>query len=51
MAGNGQAGTAQFLFLDRNLGKFGTISYGVLTVDLKGGTSEYDARLLVTVSA
>ncbi len=51
LAGNGQAGTAQFLFLDRNLGKFGATNYGVLRVDLKDGTSEFAARLLVTISA
>ena len=51
MVGNGQAGTAQFLFLDRNLGKFGSTNYGVLRVDLKGGPSEFAARLLVTVTA
>ena len=50
MVGNGQAGTAQFLFLDRNLGKFGSTNYGVLRVDLKDGTSEFAARLLVTVA-
>jgi len=50
MVGNGQAGTAQFLFLDRNLGKFGSTNYGVLRVDLKDGTSEFAARLLVTIS-
>jgi len=51
MVGNGQAGTAQFLFLDRNLGKFGSANYGVIRVDLKDGTSEFAARLLVTVTA
>jgi hypothetical protein len=50
MIGNGQAGTAQFLFQARSLGKFGNTAYGVLRVDLKDGTSEYAARLLVTVS-
>ena len=50
MVGNGQAGTAQFLFLDRNLGKFGSASYGVLRVDLKDGTSEFAARLLVSIA-
>ena len=50
MVGNGQAGTAQFLFLDRNLGRFGTTSYGVLRVDLKGGSSEFAARLLVNIA-
>ncbi len=51
MVGNGQAGTAQFLFLDRNLGKFGNTNYGVIRVDLKDGSSEFAARLLVTISA
>lgn len=51
IVGNGQAGTGQFLFLDRNLGKFGNTNYGVLRVDLKDGTSEFAARLLVTISA
>ena len=48
--GNGQAGSAQFLFLDRNLGKFGSTNYGVLRVDLMDGTSEFAARLLVTIA-
>jgi hypothetical protein len=51
MVGQGQAGAAQFLFLDRSLGKFGSTSYGVLRVDLKDGTSEFMARLLVTITA
>jgi len=51
MVGNGQAGTAQFLFLDRDLGRFGNASYGVLRVDLKDGASEFGARLLVSISA
>jgi hypothetical protein len=50
MVGNGQAGTAQFLFLDRNLGKFGSTDYGVLRVDLKDVSSEFAARLLVTIA-
>ncbi|HXW95449.1 MAG TPA: hypothetical protein VEJ19_07070 [Nitrososphaerales archaeon] len=50
MVGNGQAGSAQFLFQDRSLGKFGSTGYGVLRVDLKDGTSEFAARLLVTVT-
>ena len=50
MVGQGQAGSAQFLFLDRSLGKFGSTNYGVLRVDLKDGTSEFAARLLVTVT-
>ena len=51
MVGQGQAGSAQFLFLDRSLGRFGSTSYGVLRIDLKDGTSEFAARLLVTISA
>ena len=51
MAGHGQAGTAQFLFLDRDLGRFGSASYGILRVDLKDGASEFAARLLVTITA
>jgi len=51
MVGNGQAGTAQFLFQDRSLGRFGSTAYGVLRVDLKDGASEYAARLLVTVAS
>jgi len=51
MVGNGQAGSAQFLFVDRDLGKFGNTNYGVLRVDLKDGTSEFAARLLVTIAA
>jgi len=51
LVGNGQAGSAQFLFLDRDLGRFGTANYGVLRVDLSTGSSEFAARLLVTVSA
>jgi hypothetical protein len=50
MVGNGQAGTVQFLFQDRSLGKFGSTGYGVLRIDLKDGTSEFAARLLVTVT-
>jgi hypothetical protein len=51
MIGQGQAGTAQFLFAGKDLGKFGNTNYGILRVDLKDGTSEFAARLLVTVSA
>jgi hypothetical protein len=51
MAGQGQAGDAQFFFLDRNLGKFGTTNYGVLRMDLKDGSSEFGTRLLVTITA
>lgn len=49
--GQGQSGSATFLFLDRSLGAFGNTSYGVLHVDLKSGTSEFAARLLITYSA
>jgi hypothetical protein len=51
IVGNGHAGTAQFLFMDRDLGKFGTTNFGVLRVDLQDGSSEFAARLLVTISA
>ena len=51
LVGQGQAGTAQFLFIDRSLGKFGSTNYGVLRIDLKDGASEFAARLLVTVSS
>ena len=51
MVGHGQAGSAQFLFLDRDLGKFGNSNYGVLRVDLQDGSSEFAARLLVTITA
>jgi hypothetical protein len=51
VVGNGQAGNAQFLFLDRDLGRFGSTNYGVLRVDLKDGASEFGVRLLVTISA
>ena len=52
MVGQGQAGTsAQFLFSVLNLGKFGSTNYGVLRVDLTTGSSEFVARLLVTISA
>ena len=50
MAGQGQAGTAQFLFGDRALGKFGSTTYAILRVDLTDGSTEFGARLLVTVS-
>ncbi len=49
--GQGQSGTAQFLFLERNLGRFGGANYGALRIDLKNGASEMAARLLVTVTA
>jgi hypothetical protein len=48
--GHGQAGTAQFLFLDRDLGRFGSTNYGVLRIDLKDGASEFAARLLVSIA-
>lgn len=51
VVGQGQAGSATFLFLDRNLGKFGSTNYGVLRIDLQSGSSEFAARLLVTISA
>jgi len=51
MVGHGQTGSAQFLFLDRDLGRFGSANYGILRVDLKDGTSEFAARLLVSITA
>jgi len=51
MVGQGQSGAAQFLFGDRGLGKFGGTNFAILRVDLKDGSSEFAARLLVTVSA
>jgi len=50
MAGQGQAGSAKFLFAARNLGGFGGSDYGVLRVDLTSGSQEFGLRLLVTVS-
>lgn len=51
MVGQGQSGTSQFLFTVLNLGKFGNTHYGVLRVDLTTGSSEFAARMLVTISA
>lgn len=51
MVGQGHAGSATFLFLDRDLGRFGSTSYGVLHVDLQNGSSEFGVRLLVTITA
>lgn len=50
IVGQGDAGTAQFLFHGRNLGKFGTTDYGIVRVDLQSGSSEFAVRLLVTIS-
>ena len=50
VVGQGQAGSSTFLFLDRDLGKFGTANYGVLRIDLQSGSSEFAARLLMTIS-
>lgn len=50
MVGQGQAGAAQFLFSGRDLGNFGTTNYGILRADLKSGTTEFGARLLVTIT-
>ena len=50
MVGQGQAGTASFLFGFRDIGKFGSTDYAIVRVDLKAGSSEYIARLLVTVN-
>ena len=51
MVGQGQAGTALFLFTGRDLGKFGATSYGILRIDFQNGSSEFAARLLVTITA
>ena len=51
MVGQGQSGTAQFLFGARDLSRFGSTNYAILRVDLKDGSSEFAARLLVSVSA
>lgn len=52
MVGQGQlAGSGQFLFAERNLGKFGSTDYGVLRVDLANGSYEFGIRLLATASA
>lgn len=50
MVGQGQAGaSAQFLFSLVDLGRFGTIHYGVLRVDLTTGSSQYILKLLVRI--
>lgn len=52
MVGQAQSGTsAQLLFSVLNLGKFGSTNYGVLRVDLTSGSSQFVARLLVTVTS
>ncbi|HZW85213.1 MAG TPA: hypothetical protein VFE91_04865 [Nitrososphaerales archaeon] len=52
MTGQAASGTsAQLLFSVLNLGKFGSTDYGILRVDLTTGSSQFVARLLVTVSA
>jgi hypothetical protein len=52
MVGQGQGGTSgQFLFHVKDLGRFGSVEYGVLRVDLSDGSSQFIARLLVTISA
>ena len=51
LLGQGQAGTAQFLFGGRDLGTFGGTNHAIFHVDLKDGSSEFVARLLVNVSA
>jgi len=50
MVGQGQSGTAQFLFGYNGLGKFGSSTYAIVRVDLTSGSSQFGARLLVTVS-
>lgn len=51
IAGQGQAEGGQFLLLGRNLGHLGNAAYGILRVDLKSGSSEFGAGLLVTIAA
>ena len=52
MVGQGQAGnSSQFLFAARNLGRFGSSSYGVLRIDLSNGSPEIAIRLLVTIGS
>jgi len=50
MVGQGQAGTASFLFAFRDLGKFGSSNYAIVGVDLNAGSSQWLSRLLVTVT-
>ncbi len=51
MVGQGQlAGSGQFLFLEKNLGKFGSTDHGVLRIDLTNGSQEFGIRLLVAAS-
>ena len=51
MTGQASSGTpAQLLFSVFNLGKFGSTDYGILRVDLTTGSSQFVARLLVTIS-
>jgi hypothetical protein len=51
MVGQGQAGTASFLFRFSDLGKFGSSNYAIVGVDLSAGSSQWLSRLLVTVTA
>jgi hypothetical protein len=48
--GQGQAGSAQFLFQGRNLGQFGSAHYGVLRLDLSDGSTQFAIKLLVTIA-
>jgi len=50
MVGQGQAGTASFLFGFRDLGRFGSSNYAIVGVDLNAGSSQWLSRLLVTVT-
>ena len=50
MVGQGQSENAQFLFGVRSLGRFGSTTYAILRVDLSNGSTQFGARLLVTVS-
>lgn len=51
MIGQGQATGGQFLFLDRNIGRFGSTNYGVLSIDLSSGPTQFAVRLLVITSS
>jgi len=51
MVGQAQAGSsAQLLFAARNLGAFGTSTYGVLRVDLTSVSNEFGVKLLVSIA-
>ena len=51
MVGQAQAGSsAQLLFAARNLGAFGSSTYGILRIDLTNGANEFGVRLLVSIT-